>query len=297
VVVRAAPKLTEKGKFSLTVREVMPVGEGALKKSFELLKKRLAEEGLFDVKRKRPLPEDLTRIGVISSVQAAGYADFCKIINERWSGLEVLVAHVQVQGMGAADQIIKALRYFNERQLVDVVAIVRGGGSADDLAAFNDEALVREVAASRIPVVAGIGHEVDESLVDSAADVVASTPSNAAQMLTKDKKTETAWAWAQVERVGDVLIERVEGTEREVAGMVGRVGADIVVKITTIEEKVRSYGVILGELNPEKVLERGYAIVRGEIDVGSVVKITTSDNEIRAEVKNVKKRINKQEDR
>lgn len=293
VMVKATPKLTGKGKFSLTVREVIPVGEGALSKSFELLKKKLVAEGLFDERRKRPLPEDLTRLGVISSTQAAGYEDFCKILNERWGGLEVSVAHVQVQGMGAADQMIRALRYFNERRQVEVVALVRGGGSADDLAAFNDEALVREVVASRIPVITGIGHEVDESLVDLAADIRASTPSNAAQMLTREKSAELMRARDQVSRVKNVLRERLENAEREVAGVAKRALGGCLDKIVMIEEEVRGQRAILEELNPERVLERGYALVRGEVDIGNVVKITTFDKEIKAEVKDVAKRINK----
>jgi len=293
VMVRAMPKLTGKGKFSLTVHEVIPLGEGALRKSFEILKKKLAGEGLFDEKRKRPLPEDLTKLGVISSRQAAGYGDFCKILNERWGGLLVLVAHTQVQGLGAADQIIKALRYFNERTEVEVVVIVRGGGSADDLAIFNDEALVREVAASRIPVVTGIGHEVDESLVDLAADVRASTPSSAAQILTGDRKVEAARVRNYVEQIEGVLEERIGTVEREIAHVIGRVGRDIVVKITTIEEEVSGQTAVLEELNPERVLERGYALVQGGLDIGKTIKITTFYKEIKAEVKNVTKRIDK----
>ena len=137
VVVRGVPKLTRWGKFSFTVSAVQPVGEGNLKKSFEMLKKKLEEEGLFDETRKRPLPEDLERLGVISSTAAAGYADFIKILNARWGGIKVSVAHTQVQGLDAAEQIIRALRYFNERNEVQVIAILRGGGSADDLAVFT----------------------------------------------------------------------------------------------------------------------------------------------------------------
>ena len=190
VLVRGTPKLTNWGKFSFTIQAIQPVGQGNIKKSYELLKKKLTAEGLFAPEKKRPLPRDLTKIGVISSAQAAGYADFIKIVNERWGGLEILVCHTQVQGLVAPDQIIRALNYLNEHSEVEVIAIIRGGGSADDLACFNDEKLVRAIAASKIPVITGIGHEVDESLSDLAADVVASTPSNAAQMLTKDKKAE-----------------------------------------------------------------------------------------------------------
>lgn len=210
VVVRAVPKLTKWGKFSLTVSVIRPVGEGSLKKAYEMLKKKLTAEGLFDVAKKRPIPEDLTRIGVISSTQAAGYADFVKIINARWGGMKVEVAHTQVQGMDAPDQIIRALKYFNERADVQVIAILRGGGSADDLACFNDEKLVREIAGSRIPVITGIGHEVDESLSDLAADIRASTPSNAAELLTRNRAEEKVKLVRLMNRTGQVLMQEVE---------------------------------------------------------------------------------------
>ena len=210
VTVRAVPKVTKWGKFSLTVDAVKPVGEGSLKKAYEMLKKKLTMEGLFDPAKKRPLPEDLTRLGVISSTQAAGYADFIKIINARWGGMKVSVAHTQVQGMDAPDQIIRALRYFNERVEVQVIAILRGGGSADDLSCFNDEALVREIAASRIPVITGIGHEVDESLADLAADVRASTPSNAAEMLTRNRAEEKVKLKRLMNRAEQTLLQTIE---------------------------------------------------------------------------------------
>ena len=148
IAVRGIPKITKWGKFSFTVQAVQPVGEGSLKKAYELLKKKLAAEGLFAIDKKRQISTDLSKIGVISSTQAAGYADFIKIMNARWGGLKIQVAHTQVQGMDAPDQIIRALNYFNEKSEVEVIAILRGGGSADDLAAFNDEKLVRAIAAS-----------------------------------------------------------------------------------------------------------------------------------------------------
>ena len=288
--VRAVPKLTNWGKFSLTVQAIMPVGEGSLKKSFELLKKKLTEEGLFASEKKRPLPEPITKIGVISSTQAAGYADFCKILNERWGGLEVQVAHTQVQGMTAADQIIKALAYFNERSEVQVIALIRGGGSADDLAVFNDEALVRAIAASKIPVITGIGHEVDESLCDLAADVVASTPSNAAQMLTRDRREIIAGMRDDVKRINNLFNTKVDELLRANRDEIARVGHDIVVKITTVENEIAAQCKILEQLNPDKVLERGYALMRGDAKVGNVVEITTFKQEIEAKVTKVKER-------
>lgn len=288
--VRATPKLTNWGKFSLTVQAIMPVGEGSLKKSFELLKKKLGDEGLFAPEKKRLLPENIAKIGVISSTQAAGYADFCKILNERWGGLEVQVAHTQVQGMAAADQIIRALNYFNERSEVQVIAVIRGGGSADDLAVFNDEALVRAIAASKIPVITGIGHEVDESLCDLAADVVASTPSNAAQMLTRDRREIIAGLKSDINRINNLFNTKVDELIAANRGEIRRVGQDIVVKITAFEHEVVAQSKILEQLNPEKVLERGYALILGDAKVDNVVKITTHKQEIKAKITEVKER-------
>ena len=290
VRVRAIPKLTNWGKFSLTVQAVMPVGEGDLKKSFELLKKKLGAEGLFASEKKRPLPENIVKIGVISSTQAAGYADFCKILDERWGGLELQVAHTQVQGMTAADQIIKALNYLNERGEVQVIAVIRGGGSADDLAVFNDEALVRAIAASKIPVVTGIGHEVDESLCDLAADVVASTPSNAAQMLSRDRREVIMNIRSDIVRINNLFNTEVEKRISEVREEILRVGDELIVRITTLESEIVSQRRILAQLNPEKILERGYALVKGEVSVGNVVEITTSKQEIKAKITEIKER-------
>ena len=313
VAVRAVPKLTKWGKFSLTVDAVQPVGEGSLKKAYELLKKKLTNEGLFDKSKKRELPTDLTRLGVISSTQAAGYADFIKILNARWGGIKVEVAHTQVQGMDAPDQIIRALKYFNERGDVQVIAILRGGGSADDLSCFNDEALVREIAASRIPVITGIGHEVDESLCDLAADVVASTPSNAAEMLTHDRIAESAKVEKLTRQAKQAVMQEIEKAEENNAGAVLQIAKGIMNKyiepmreanreklLKAVERVKEQYSKVVDDmrhkvklletLNPEKVLSHGYAILSGKISPGEVIGIMTSKEEIEAEIKKVKER-------
>ena len=289
VVVRGVPKITKWGKFSFTVQAVRPVGEGSLKKAYEMLRKKLTDEGLFALERKRQIPKDLTKIGVISSTAAAGYADFVKIINARWGGLKIQVAHTQVQGLDAPDQIIRALKYFNERSEVQVIAILRGGGSADDLAVFNDEALVRAVAASKIPVITGIGHEVDESLCDLAADVVASTPSNAAQMLSRDRKEIVVAIRSDINRINNLLNTKIDELIVDTRDVL-RVGRDIVVKITTIESEIAAQKRVLAQLNPDNVLERGYALIRGEAKVGNVVEITTYRQDIKAKVTEIKER-------
>ena len=290
VVVRGVPKITKWGKFSFTVQAVRPVGEGSLKKAYEILKKKLADEGLFAAERKRQIPKDLTEIGVISSTAAAGYADFIKIINARWGGLKIQVAHTQVQGLDAPDQIIRALKYFNERNNVQMIAILRGGGSADDLAAFNDEELVRAVAASKIPVITGIGHEVDESLCDLAADARASTPSNAAEMLTPDREN-MKWAITMIiNELFRVIINRAEDFKKDSVEIVAQIRNVINMKIVDFRKILSNQIKMLVALNPEKVLKQGYAILNGKISPGNVVKITTYDKEIKAEVKEVYER-------
>lgn len=290
VIVRGVPKITKWGKFSFTVQAVRPVGEGSLKKAYEMLKKKLTDEGLFAPEHKRQIPKDLTKIGVISSTAAAGYADFIKIINARWGGLKIRVAHTQVQGLDAPDQIIRALKYFNEQNNVQMIAILRGGGSADDLAAFNDEELVRAVAASKIPVITGIGHEIDESLCDLAADVRASTPSNAAEMLTPDREN-MKWAITMiVNELFRVIINRAEDLKKDSAEIVAQIRNVINIKIVDFRKIISNQIKMLVALNPEKILKQGYAILNGKISPGNVVKITTYNKEIKAEVKEIYER-------
>lgn len=290
VIVRGVPKVTKWGKFSFTVKQIQPVGEGSIKKSFEMLKKKLEVEGLFDQARKREIPRPLRKIGVISSTGAAGYADFCKILNARWGGLEVQTAHVQVQGMDAPDQIIRALKYLNEQAEVDVIAIIRGGGSADDLSVFNDEKLAREIATSRIPVITGIGHEVDESLADLVADVRASTPSNVAEMLTPDKKAEIMKIRGQIRTVNKIIVQGIETARTGAKNRVVEAGRQVKNQISVMENQIIAKKKLLESLNPERVLRQGYAILSGKVEVGSEIRLTTFKNEILAKISAVNKR-------
>lgn len=187
------PRVTKFSKFSLTVKTVELAGEGALRRAMELLRQKLQAEGLFAPERKRPLPAFPTRIGLITSGASAAYSDFIKILGARWGGIEVQLADVSVQGAAAPDQIVAALEHFNTTpEPVDVVALIRGGGSLEDLAAFSTEPVARAVAASRTPIIVGVGHEVDTSLADYAADVRAATPTDAARLIVPDRQAITA---------------------------------------------------------------------------------------------------------
>ena len=290
VIVQAKPKLTNWGKFSLTIEKIIPKGEGSLKKSFEILKEKLTKEGLFDESRKREIPRNPQKIAVISSVQAAGYADFIKIINERWGGLEITVAHTQVQGISASDQIIRAIDFFNSQsELPDVITIIRGGGSTDDLAVFNDEKLVRAIAASRVPVITGIGHEIDESLCDLAADFAASTPSNVAQFLTSNKFDEMRFLCSKILHTNDFIISKIDELKIENHQKIYKMKDLILNNIFEQQREIQAKKRILESCNPQNILSKGYALVSGKLAAGEEITIQTIDKKITAEVKNVER--------
>jgi exodeoxyribonuclease VII large subunit len=288
VIVRAVPKLTQWGKFSLTVQTIRPSGEGSLKKSFELLREKLEKEGLFDESRKRLLPTIPSRIGVISSIQAAGYADFIKILDERFGGVHVDVAHVQVQGERAADQIIRAIEYFNTTvDAPEVLVIIRGGGSADDLAVFNDERLVRAIAASRVPTLVGVGHEVDVTLADMAADVRAATPSNAAQIVVPDRQELLQRVAHQRVRIGDYVERAIERTETQIHQVHERMFRGWEDQVNVHSQRLKYISAQLSAYDPRKVLEHGYAIVTGAVKSGGIIMIERHKDVIEAEVRHV----------
>lgn len=291
VRVTATVKLTNKGRFSVTVRQVVPVGEGELAKAFALLKAKLDGEGLFAPERKRPIPDIPKTIGVISSETAAGYRDFVKIIKDRWGDVKLRLAHVQVQGESAPDQIQRAIEYFNQMPSPpDVLVLIRGGGSLEDLWAFNTEPVVRAVAASRTPIVVGVGHEKDESLADLAADVRAATPTHAAQLVVPDKR----------ELLGNLEHTRLRLRQRALSEVSQRLSSyryslesAARQSITAAQSKLEQLTSTLKAYDPKAALRRGYSVlsldgkvVRSvrDVTVGCTLKATVSDGVITSEV-------------
>jgi exodeoxyribonuclease VII large subunit len=177
-----------RGEYQIYVESLEPVGRGALQLAFEQLKKRLEAEGLFDASRKKPLPLLPSRIGVITSPRGAAVRDVVRILTRRFHNVHLIVYPVRVQGAGAAEEIAKALKYFNQKKLVDVLIVGRGGGSMEDLWAFNEEIVARAIADSEIPVISGVGHETDFTIADFVADVRASTPSAAAELVVQTRR-------------------------------------------------------------------------------------------------------------
>ncbi|HET9401834.1 MAG TPA: exodeoxyribonuclease VII large subunit [Candidatus Acidoferrales bacterium] len=176
-----------RGEYQIYVEHIEPVGLGALQLAFEQLKKKLEAEGLFDASRKRPLPVLPGRIGVITSPRAAALRDILRILRRRFPNARVLIYPVRVQGEGAAEDIVKALKFFSARDAADVLILARGGGSLEDLWPFNEEAVARAIAASAVPVISAVGHETDFTIADFVADVRASTPSAAAEIVVQER--------------------------------------------------------------------------------------------------------------
>ena len=175
-----------RGDYQLIVEQVEPAGEGLLKRQFEMLKKKLAAEGLFDEGLKRPLPELPERIGVITSPSGAAIRDILTVLRRRFASVPVIIYPSAVQGDAAPAELVKALQTAIDRAECDVLIIGRGGGSIEDLWAFNDERLARAIAASPIPIVSAVGHEIDFTIADFVADVRAPTPSGAAELVVPD---------------------------------------------------------------------------------------------------------------
>lgn len=289
IMVTASPKLNPRGYFNLNVRSVKPVGEGSIKKGFELLKAKLEAEGLFAPERKRPLPRIPQRVAVVTSTESAAYADFCKIINERWGGLEVLVGHTQVQGEPAADQMLRAIHYFNGlEELPDVLVIIRGGGSAEDLMSFNDEPLARAIAESRIPTLVGVGHETDHTLADMVADRRAATPTNAAEILVPDRREIARSVHQQVSSLGYQLSRAIDEYSMRTKEQLGAAFQRIRERLDDAFDRLGTLRVAIAQLNPENVLKRGYALVRGEQKPGSEIEIEMHTKVITAEVRDVR---------
>jgi exodeoxyribonuclease VII large subunit len=314
VRVTGVPKLTKWGKFSFTARSVELAGEGELRRAFELLKQRLGAEGLFAPERKRPLPAYPRTIGLITSGTSAAYADFLKILAARWGGIAISLADVTVQGQSAPDQIIGAINYFNQTATPpDVLVLIRGGGSLEDLQAFSTEAVARAVASARVPIVVGVGHEVDTSLADMAADVRAATPTDAARLVVPDRTALTRQATELQNQLSLALPRQIRLRQERLAHSLRQLTQFIVRPRMQVEQsaevlnrqmgqleqslkqRLDSLARVLGSFDPEQTLKRGYAIVRSNgkivkqastVSAGSGLVIQLADGKLNAKVEN-----------
>ncbi len=272
------------GRYQLYVDTVQPAGRGTLYQEYERLKAQLEAEGLFDPERKRPLPPFPKQIGVVTSPTAAALRDVLNVLQRRYPLVDVLLSPTLVQGDAAPPHIVAALDALNAREDVDVILVVRGGGSLEDLWAFNDERVARAVAASRVPVVSGVGHETDFSLADFAADRRAPTPSAAAEVATPDGAELYAGLTRMQERLDRIFTTRLTARQERIAqlrrnlqhlsprvrldnarqqidALTAQMESAVRHRLDHNQQRVQELTARLSNLDPERVLQRGYAIV------------------------------------
>ena len=259
------------GQYQLYIEDMQPDGLGALNLAFEQLKQKLEKEGLFARERKKPLPKYPERIGVITSPTGAAVQDITTILARRFPLAEIVFCPVLVQGEGAAPQIVKALEEMNRRQAADVIILGRGGGSLEDLWAFNEESVARAVAASEIPVISAVGHETDFTICDFAADCRAATPSAAAELAGRSPLMEPQKLFGEP---ANRLQQLQEALERAARG--------------AVSEKRHAFSLQaekLQALSPLAVLGRGYSIAEKEGVLLKSVKEVRPGDTIRAHLR------------
>lgn len=302
MVVRVSgnPRLHNLYGFSVNVQAITPVGEGALRRAADLLAAKLQAEGLFASERKRALPYPPQRVALITAGESAAYVDFLKILNARWRGVVVDHYDVQVQGEPAVGQIVAAITAANAAaEVSDVLVLTRGGGSADDLAAFSTEQVTRAVAASRIPTLVAIGHEVDVSLAELAADQRASTPSNAAELLTPDRTVVLSQLEGLRADLGRGLTRLVADRKEKMAEQRSELDRGLRIAYQTAQLRLQTAWQLLNAYDPTAALQRGYALVResngslvkrvGQLKTGQTVELALSDGHATATIETVRK--------
>ncbi len=305
------------GQYQLYVDSVRLTGEGELYKEYLRLKAKLESEGLFDNDRKRPLPKIPRSLGVVTSASGAALQDILNVLRRRVPLVEVVLAHCSVQGDAAPAEIVHAIEGLNAQAQVDVILVARGGGSMEDLWAFNDERVVRAIAASAIPVVTGIGHEIDFTLADFAADLRAPTPTAAAELTVPDREELRGLLQATVNQLDRFCQNALVGTRAELTGVQHRIERaspawrirndrqrldDLSARIETgiggnfryWQSRQDGLAKRLMALNPFAVLQRGYAIITKadgsvvasvrQVNVKETLTVKVSDGEMKASV-------------
>ena len=293
VVVEGDVQVYERGgNYQLIVQQMQPAGVGALQMAFEQLKKKLLAEGLFDDAHKKSLPLFPEKIGVATSPTGAAIRDIVSVIHRRFPGVEILLYPVRVQGPGSAEEISQAILDFNEYSDVDVMIVGRGGGSLEDLWAFNEEVVARAIFSSQIPIISAVGHEVDYSIADFVADRRAATPSAAAEMVVRDRSEIKGQLNYYEQRFTDLTSRKIESYREQLenwkTSYAFRRPQDLIFqKMQRLDELQRNFNLVmthqlqlrrnklahlaqqLNSTNPEAILKRGYSIVQKD---GEIIK-------------------------
>jgi exodeoxyribonuclease VII large subunit len=250
----------KQGVYQINVRYIEPKGIGAQALALEQLKERLLSEGLFAEERKRPLPFLPQKIGIVTSPSGAAIRDILKVLGRRFPNLHILVSPTRVQGDEAPQEIVRALRRLYGIEGIDLIIVARGGGSKEDLWAFNEEAVAREISASPVPVISAVGHEVDITISDLVADMRASTPSMAAEIAVREK-SELIEELKDLEiRMVMALKKRIEFYEKDISRIQFDLQRAIWIKLDAATLELQALSGKMDALSPLKVLERGYSI-------------------------------------
>jgi exodeoxyribonuclease VII large subunit len=317
VIIKGRVSVFERdGQYQLYIDDMQPDGAGALSLAFEQLKNKLAAEGLFDESRKRPIPRFPERVGVVTSPTGAAIRDIINVISRRFPAAELILCPVQVQGTSAAGQIKAAIELFNAKKAADVLIVGRGGGSAEELWAFNEEPVARAVAASEIPVISAVGHETDFTICDFAADLRAPTPSAAAEIAVPDITALCELLGSFSRRmnsaVGGTLTHekaRLEARAQllkrlsprnyidDLAARCGGAGVRIDSAVRHSMEvrrgEIAALCARLDALSPLRVIARGYAVASSggkvltspsQVEVGDTIDLRLAGGELKCEV-------------
>ncbi len=291
-----------RGVYQLDVVSLQPSGVGELQAAFERLKRKLFEEGLFDDRLKLPLPEYPERIGLVTSETGAAIHDILNVIRRRAPYVEIILCPVKVQGGGAAEEIAGAIGMFNQFRHVQVLIVGRGGGSIEDLWAFNEEIVARAIAASEIPIISAVGHEIDFTIADFVADLRAPTPSAAAELAVRSKaeliETLSNYYYTSRKSVESTLRQRRERIRGHLRSYAFNLPADLIrqrsqrldeVRVSlnritahrtdSLRQRLLAFHKRVENLDPARVLDRGYVIVyRDGISVGRANAVKTGDH-------------------
>jgi exodeoxyribonuclease VII large subunit len=260
-----------RGEYQVIIKRLEPVGIGPLELAFRQVVQRLAAEGLFDPGRKRPLPRFPRRIVVVSSPTGAAVRDFLKVTGRRWPSAEVLLAPSRVQGEGAAAEIAAAIALANRVPGVDFVVLARGGGSLEDLWAFNEEIVARAIFASALPVVSAVGHEIDTTVADLVADVRAPTPSAAGEMCVPDAAEVLAGRDGLRDRMARALSARARDARAGLDRLADRAQRALAIDLDRKRRDLARLAAQLEALSPLGVLARGYSLTQ-RLEDGAVVR-------------------------
>jgi exodeoxyribonuclease VII large subunit len=274
-----------RGSYQLDIRSMKPAGLGELQEAFEKLKKKLDAEGLFDEKFKKPIPSFPQKIGVVTAIDGAAFKDLISVAKRRFPLVEIVIAPARVQGSGAAESIVKSIRLLNEYPGINIIIVARGGGSIEDLWAFNEEIVARAVFKSKIPVISGVGHEVDFTITDYVADLRAPTPSVAMEIATSDISDIENFILEFLSSSATNIDEMVESKKEDVSAFYSSYGFRIPINILSrksqqvdlsinkILQSIEKYSMIydkrisllaksLDAFDIQRVLKRGFVLVR-----------------------------------